>query len=230
MTDAATIENKSWTEKAATFGFVVKTREDVLANPQIEAFRGSPNTSPEQIIELHDQEDRALRARVEQYEGSHVVFSPDGGAEDFVLVGNDPEELARAAYQRECEIRAPVDTSKSTAAVDEKTNSSLEFGRIITVSTGHIPQAAREYLERRLDEDRSLPSEDLSDWAGRLHWMNGPYGYALHSSILRTFVEESDDVPEFLIDADKLCREHDLTWLVYDQDADEVEELTYYEG
>ncbi len=59
---------------------------------------------------MHAEQDALLRKRVEKYPGAYVVFTPDGDAEDFVLVGDDPQELARQAYFHECDIRGQEPT------------------------------------------------------------------------------------------------------------------------
>lgn len=94
----------TYIEKAAQFGFKVVPRAEIFDRPQIQCYEGTLGKTQVELKEMHDEQDTQLRKRVEKYEGAHVVFTPDGDYEDFVLVGDDPEELAREAYMRECEI------------------------------------------------------------------------------------------------------------------------------
>jgi len=91
--------------KAGEMDYKVFTREQIMTQRNIYCYRGTPNKSAEELEAMHIEQDILLRKRVEKYPGSCVVFTPDGDAEDFVLVGDDPQELARQAYEHECEIR-----------------------------------------------------------------------------------------------------------------------------
>ena len=91
--------------KAGEMDFKVFTREQIMTQRNIFCYRGTPGKTSEELEAMHVEQDALLRKRVENYPGAYVVFTPDGDAEDFVLVGDDPQELARQAYERECEIR-----------------------------------------------------------------------------------------------------------------------------
>lgn len=94
----------SYQDKVRQFGFRIVPRRFIFEQPFMNCFEGATSMNAEQIAIAHRKEELALMERVTQQDGDFVIYAPDGDAEDFVLIGNDREELAKATWANEIEM------------------------------------------------------------------------------------------------------------------------------
>ena len=105
----------------------------------------------------------------------------------------------------------------------------MEISRTLTISTVHIKKETMQEL-RRINEEQKY----VLDYRFPAFYTKGEYGFLIYvpENILDTDTEGKNtaypQVPEDLVKAMQLAREHGCEWLCLDDNGEEVEELERY--
>ena len=103
----------------------------------------------------------------------------------------------------------------------------VEICSMIVVSTGHIPEKAAKLLERKHRNSDDIYEAD-DHWINDLNIGTSEYGYFISVTSLGRRVKEEKDVEDWIKETYEFCAEIGASWIHYDQDADIVDNLRYY--
>ncbi|MAM37767.1 MAG: hypothetical protein CL949_04550 [Erythrobacter sp.] len=85
--------------KAREWGYRIVPRRHIFEEPYMACFEDEAFMNEEESKIAHREEELKLMRRIQRHEGAFVLYDPRSNGECYALVGDDPEQLARHAYE-----------------------------------------------------------------------------------------------------------------------------------